>query len=238
MEAAENGHEVLVVFEVLHLQGLFEETVGFFEGVGLDEANDSIDLHDCSLVGCQVLVLLQLNLNPLSKLFPVERPNHFFESRGVQAEYITQCIDVQLYKNVVLDCLRELEPSLLNSGGHAIFHLRVVVVQLAKEVHLLNLESSLLVLEGLLLGGLVVCLSEVLVGFAGVAKLEVDLREIEEVLVGLLEATVLLECILDLFELCLTLGGMAGKVVDQDVAYVFGVKLLFVLLQNMLICLI
>lgn len=155
--------ELLVLGQEIHLQGLekslvlgtlelwllpsfLEHILSLIKAIALDQANNSIKLHGVPLYLRQILVLLELSLDPLSKLLPVKRTNNLFENGSIKIVDLTERTNIKLNQDIVLDGLGELKPT--GVSLRLIADVRVLVHQVAEEVHLLYLESYLVVLVG------------------------------------------------------------------------------------------
>jgi hypothetical protein len=82
---------------------------GLIELVALDHGHDQVHLHQLLLLGCQVLVGLQLLLNSFTELIPVKVANQLFDVVLINLIGVLESTHVDFDKIFMLDGLGKVE---------------------------------------------------------------------------------------------------------------------------------
>jgi len=80
---------VLFILEFRLVHSLVQHFFSFIKCVRFDQRNNGVEMHRVPLILSQVLVLLQLGLDPLCEFLPVEGANHVLENGSVEIVYLT-----------------------------------------------------------------------------------------------------------------------------------------------------
>lgn len=106
------------------------------ELVGSDLGHDQVDLHESLLISSEVLVGLQLLMDPLAELVPVQISNQIFELLLVDLVSFLERIHVDFDEVLVSQCLGQHEFGFLR-----VLYLVQILAKAVESVNFLNFES-------------------------------------------------------------------------------------------------
>lgn len=150
---------VLWVLKLWLLFGLFHSTFSFLKSICSKQAYNLINAHIVPLSLCKGLILFQLGLDSFGESLVVKRPNDIFKGGLVKGIDLVKSINVHLNENVVLNVLREVEPTVLFRFIDMVFHTSITLPHLVEKMHFLNFESNEILFQSRTIVLLCLCVS-------------------------------------------------------------------------------